>query len=421
MLPRNSIENGNTKDYELYLQERKNIARYLISREDHIISIQSDLESPEMFAAAPPLPPAAIDFNYPEELKPTPLPINPKPSKSHPLPKVDIVIITWTVAEVEALADIFTWPYHRPIRSNPTSRDWYEYNRNFKSKFKDQIRKGAPSRGDCDNINILGSYFVSSVASKKILCFKSELHLNQDGKRTGDGTATLPLKDLFRQIIEETEAKYIVTTGTCGATFLDHELGDVVVTKSAKFRLSQEFKNEYFNNKIYQSNWSFSTNYFHFAESFMQENTDRIQEPEMLPPTEKYLYNGNPIATKHNKPNIYVEGVSLPNTSPILTTDYFEFGNSTTNNLQNEGCEVEMGDVVLGLICSEIGQQAPKWAIVRNLSDPVINGNLREDIRGTPAPRLRLQTMWAVWYYETYDYWTSINSALATWAIIAGI
>jgi hypothetical protein len=63
MLPKNSIENDNTKDYELYLQERKNIARYLISRKDHIISIQSDFKSPEMFAAVPPLPPAAIDFN----------------------------------------------------------------------------------------------------------------------------------------------------------------------------------------------------------------------------------------------------------------------------------------------------------------------------------------------------------------------
>ena len=30
---------------------------------------------------------------------------------------------------------------------------------------------------------------------------KSELHLNQDGVKTGDGTATLPVKDFFLQII----------------------------------------------------------------------------------------------------------------------------------------------------------------------------------------------------------------------------
>ena len=75
----------------------------------------------------------------------------------------------------------------------------------------------------------------------------------------------------------------------------------------------------------------------------------------------------------------------------------------------------------LGLVCSELGNRAPNWAVIRNLSDPVINGNLREDASVTLGPRIALQTMWAVWYYETYGYWTSINSALTTWALIAGI
>jgi hypothetical protein len=28
--------------------------------------------------------------------------------------------------------------------------------------------------------------------------------------------------------------------------------------------------------------------------------------------------------------------------------------------------------------------------------------------------------MWAVYYYKGFGYWTSVNSALATWAVIAG-
>jgi hypothetical protein len=80
-----------------------------------------------------------------------------------------------------------------------------------------------------------------------------------------------------------------------------------------------------------------------------------------------------------------------------------------------------MGDAALGLACSELGNQAPKWAVVRNLSDPVINGNLREDAARRDNPRVTLQTLWAVWYYETYGYWTTINSVLATWSVIAGI
>jgi nucleoside phosphorylase len=395
------------------------IARYLLSKDDFLSFGMAEVEPIETMAGVPKCA-SMFDFSYPDGLKPTPLPLDPKPNKSDAVPKVDVAVITWTMDETEALADIFTCPYHNLKRSSPTQNDWYEYDRNFQAKFKNQIRKGAPSRGLCDTVNSLGSYFVCKIGTKKVLCFKSELHLNQDGISTGTGTATLPVKDLFKQIIEETEAKHIITTGTCGATFPEHDLGDVVITKSAKFRLNQEFKNEPFNNKVYQSKWDISTQYFHHAVTFMQKHMNTIQEPEILPPTQKYLYNGGPIPSKQNIPNIYLEGLDLPNISPILTTDYFEFANSTDNILQNDGCGVEMGDAVLGLVCSELGSQSPNWAVTRNLSDPVINGNLREDHGGVNPP-VRLQSKWAMWYYETYGYWTSINSALATWAIIAGI
>lgn len=404
------------------LDERKIIARYLLSKDYDPSFETSEIESNETMAAASPKCATLFDFNYPDGLKPNPLPLDPKPNKSDALPKADIVVITWTGAEAWALSDVLTCPYHRSTsRTNPTRNDWYAYDRNFQTKFKDKIRKGAPSRGECDNVNLLGSYFLSIIGTKKVLCFKSELHLNQDGIETGDGTATLPVSDLLKQIMEETEAKYVFTTGTCGATFIEHDLGDVVVTKSVKFRLSSEFRKEVFNRKTYSSGWNIPTEYFPYAESFMQKHMERIQEPSMLPPTEKYLYNGNPIPAKRNRPNIYLEGLNLPEQSPILTTDYFEFGNSTTNNLRNEGCGVEMGDAVLGLVCSELGAKAPKWAVVRNLSDPVINGNLKEDERDSINPRIRLQSMWAVWYYDTYGYWTSINSVLTVWAIIVGI
>jgi hypothetical protein len=32
-----------------------------------------------------------------------------------------------------------------------------------------------------------------------------------------------------------------------------------------------------------------------------------------------------------------------------------------------------------------------------------------------------MQAHWAVWYYEKYGYWTSVNGALACWAVIAGL
>ena len=54
----------------------------------------------------------------------------------------------------------------------------------------------------------------------------------------------------------------------------------------------------------------------------------------------------------------------------------------------------------------------PGWLVIRNVSDPVINADL-------PRAPVDMQAHWAVWYYETFGYWTSVNSAIATWAMIA--
>jgi hypothetical protein len=51
--------------------------------------------------------------------------------------------------------------------------------------------------------------------------------------------------------------------------------------------------------------------------------------------------------------DIKLDGRDMPEFHPILTTDFFEFG-THNNNLEDEGCAVEMGDAVLGLVCSEL-------------------------------------------------------------------
>ena len=87
----------------------------------------------------------------------------------------------------------------------------------------------------------------------------------------------------------------------------------------------------------------------------------------------------------------------MPKFHPILTTDYFEFGTSL-NHLEKEGCAVEMGDAVLGLAIEErkaSGKPTPNWAIVRNCSDPQINGLLKDQPK-----KESLQVLWAVYYYS---------------------
>ena len=162
-------------------------------------------------------------------------------------------MVTWTADEADALAQVLT-PGHSRLH-------WFPYKRGFDA-LKDQIRAGAPAR----NAGRLASYFPTKIGTKSVLCVKSELHLNQDGVKTGDGTATLPVKELFRAIIEETGADLILTIGTAGAVFERFGLGDVVITRAAKFRLNDEFKNEAFNGQVYTSDWKIPTAYLDEAQ-----------------------------------------------------------------------------------------------------------------------------------------------------------
>jgi hypothetical protein len=359
-----------------------------------------EIEPPPTAAAALT---ADLEIPFPEGLRPVPQPIDPTPLPDDPMPAADVLVVTWTVAEVNALADVLTPGQGRNA--------WYRYARFFDQKYRDKIRPGAPAQ----KAQRLGSYFPTKVGDTNVVCVKSELHLNQDGISTGEGTATLPVKDFFAQMIEEVKPKMVMTIGTSGGVDLDQNLGDVVVTRAAKFRCNDEFRKEPFNGKTYKSDWEVPTSHLAAAEELMKRYADRLVEPGFLPPTKRYGYEG-PLLENHppNVPQIWRDGDKMPAFHPVLTTDFFEFGTSS-NHLGKEGCAVEMGDAVLGLLCSEL-PDPPNWLIVRNLSDPQINGDLP-----SKPKKLDMQAHWAVWYYEQYGYYTSVAGALATWGVIAGL
>lgn len=343
-----------------------------------------------------------LPLPWPDGLAPEPTPLDEAPASDAALPQADVLLVTWTVAELRALADVLTPGYQR--------EDWYPYDRNF-ADYEPHIRGGAPAL----RVRRLGSYFMTRLGNKTVLCFKSELHLNQDGKSIPGqpGVATLPVKDLWAQLISEVQPELVLTVGTAGATFADHELGDVMVTTRAKFRLQKEFRNAPFANSEYHSSFVVPTKHLLTANQLMLVHKDRLREPAFGPPTKRYPFQQSLIPAPENRPDTKIAGFNMPDL-PILTTDYFEFGTSS-NGLELEGCGVEMGDAVLGMVAEELAEDAPNWAVIRNASDPQINGDL------PIVPRMpNMQVHWAVWYYETYGYWTSVNSAIAAWAIIAG-
>ncbi len=386
--------------------ERKEIARYLLSRGlDTIDQAPDPVRMAQLAAPMETMMASAVagGFAFPTGLEPTPKPVSPTPTADDPLPHADVVVITWTVDELVGLAHVLT-PGVAPAR-------WHRYARNF-ADYRPKIRPHAPAA----NSGRLGSYMPTRVGSTAVLCMKSELHLNQDGVKTGEGTATLPVKDFFKQIIAETGAGLILTVGTAGSVFPAFELGDIVVSRAAKFRLQNEFRNEPFNGKAYRSDWALPTKYLDTAQTLMKTLAGQLAEPGFGPPHPGFDFTGPLLHASANDPDIKLEldGRDMPEFHPILTTDYFEYG-TTTNHLDVEGAAVEMGDAALGLACSELADP-PNFAIVRNMSDPVINGDL-------PAKQFHLneQTTWAVGYYTAYGLWTSTIGALTTWGILAGL
>ena len=68
-----------------------------------------------------------------------------------------------------------------------------------------------------------------------------------------------------------------------------------------------------------------------------------------------------------------------------------------------------MGEAVLGLVAKEMGNSAPPWVAVRNVSDPQIKAE------GT----IKQQAQTAAQIYKGFGRWSSVCSAIVCWAIIA--
>lgn len=337
------------------------------------------------------------DIPFPKGLAPIPRPIDPAPKPAASLPKVDVIAMMDTAAESEAMADVLTPGHDRT--------SWYPYAKNFEKHFLPLIGPRGPSRMS----KRLGSYFVSEINGLKVLVYKTELHMHEDAKKLPNGSMSLPIKDMLTQMIGDARPKVFLTTGTSGGVYCSMSLGDVAVSRAARFNCHRDFRTAPFNNKTYKSDWTIPTKYLPQAGKIMQGYAQHLTGkivPKGTPPNPKCGCSPAKYPTK-----IHLDGADgIPPFHPILTTDIFEFGTSK-NNLDKLGMAVEMDDACLGLAVSEMKKGAPRWACVRNLSDPTINGDLDVKTQGNCAE----------YYYSKFGYWTTVMSALTTWAIIAGM
>jgi nucleoside phosphorylase len=311
-----------------------------------------------------------IQVDWPKGLDPRPSKsLHPKPGK--PLPKADILVVTWTVDEGHALSRVLT-------PGKDSHDDYLGYSHNFDA-ISQKMRRGCPAL----ELKRLGVYWKTKIGKRSVIVFKSDSHMSQDGPQ-------LPNIDVWTQIIKEVRPRLVISTGTSGGIGSQFQVGDVIVSPIVRFDCTTKFKNQPFATRHFSSAPAMAK---HFA------NAKRL-----------FKANAAQLPPSNTRPPRIFRAAPKSLSSSVVTTDFFGF--DTSNNhygLKGLGHACEMGDAVLGLVCSRLGAAAPRYVIVRNVSDPQIKAE------GT----LREQAQLAAQIYKGYGRWSSICSAIVCWALVA--
>jgi hypothetical protein len=293
------------------------------------------------------------------------------------LPQADVLIVTWTVDEGHALSRVLT-------PGKDSRNDYVPYTHNF-AAIAAKMSKGAPAV----KAKRLGAYWTASIGKTKIVVFKSESHMSQDtDKHAPPAGQPLPNAVVWAQLIKEVQPKLVITTGTAGGIGKTSQVGDVIVSPFVQFDSTKWLTGEPFAQEPFSDSKP-SAKFFSQAKTLFKANSDQLPKDNTRPPT---------IASATSQPG------------GILTTDFFGF--DTSNNsfkLQGKGAVCEMGDAVLGLVASEMGDQAPRWVGVRNVSDPQIKAQGTITDQGNVATQI----------YKGFGRWSSVCSAIVCWAIVA--
>ncbi|HEY8008215.1 MAG TPA: hypothetical protein VIE66_15775 [Methylocella sp.] len=289
-----------------------------------------------------------------------------------PLPRADVLVVTWTVDEGHALSRVLT-------PGKDSHNDYLSYTHNF-SAISKRMRPGCPAL----QAKRLGAYWTTSIGGKSVVIFKSDSHMSQDGPK-------LPNIDVWRQIIREVRPKLVITTGTAGGIGKTFEVGDVIVSPIVRFDCTSKFKKEPFATSSYKS---FVARSIHFATARTLFRANAAQLPK----------------ESTRLPKVVRVAPSALDSS-VVTTDFFGFDTSDNHyGLRGLGSVSEMGDAVLGIVAEEMGDEAPRWLAVRNVSDPQIKAD---------GLTLREQAKIAAQIYKGFGRWSSVCSAIVCWACIA--
>ena len=280
------------------------------------------------------------------------------------IPYSDVLVFTYTAAEARALADVLTPDY--------PSTSWVYYTTNY-SAYAGQLTRRSPAASS----KRLGSWVQVTIGSKRVTLFKSELHPATDGP-------TLPLAQLVQQLIAEVNPQLVLTTGTAGAAGAGTQLGDINVAANVRsdFRRLSPSK----------AQWACS-GLTSGMSSYLAMMPSMSPAQSRLPPSNNY------------QPKVWY--------GDTVSTDFFAYDTSDDHfglrAYDPDIRAVEMDDAAVALGVQRAANRYLGFMSVRNASDPVMPDYSKSSSKTASS------------IYQKYGYWTTTNSALGTWALVAGL
>ncbi|QUS54067.1 hypothetical protein [Pseudovibrio brasiliensis] len=354
--------------------------------------------------ALPPLP--VINWAKVRQSAPVNVDIG-NPDKDAPLPKVDIVVMTWTDTEWNALDHVFVSSDKEAyVSSDEFRKGWF-------LRSSDEYVKGA--------YNLWGFYRVVTVKNAagidlKILLWKSDAHLSHPPYADG-------LIAMVHFVLKEATPERLYSIGTAGGATISEKLGDAAITNTGKIKLKlPENTSSGLNDKtVACTSWypDLSMN------SIIEKNLLFKLSSVVTQPYLEYLLcqaiydsdKGNPDwagqFTVADMMNPALEDLGAPKGLdkkgiPLLTTDYYFISDGEDTEQYSA---LEMDDAVVGYAA---GEYHVDYVFVRNMSDTVIP---TQTPSGKPIPQ-ELRENWSSEIYEHYGFYTSMNGALLTWGTI---
>ncbi len=324
---------------------------------------------------------------------------------------IDVLLIAYTDFETEALLEIFTGS---STWSASTKNQAYAYTHNF-STFKPKITKGMTN---ALKDGILGYLISFVVGDKKVLVFKSELHPKNNGKY-------LPFVALVQQLIDDINPTVVLTTGTSGAIGPKVNCGDVVINEVARLHCQDTYVGYGDIALLTQNNTELKNNshvtiaakYIDYANTHLLP----LSVPGLTSCFEKFSGNNAYRFLKKNlTPTIYQQ---VPGVQPmdILSADYLTVDDTENlEQLQSLGVLNDTDDGFAVYAIHKMTAKTPKWISVRNASEPQITDpSFGSGV--TIAEKIKQVKSLAGSVYGVYQFCTTLNSAFACWAIIAGM